>query len=150
MLIWFTDLSERIKWSKFYRNESCHIFLRLCCILVETDANSVVKIKVTDQVPKLHYIYPTFFEAGKPMEFVACGSHLLQPNFRYDMMCWLERNTFKIFIMCVYTLFVLYYQALCSYYHSLKSVVNLFFVVLWFPKPTILISLTLWWEEDGM
>lgn len=53
---------------------------------METDATSVVKVNVKDQAPKLHYIYPTCFEAGRPMEFVACGSFLLQPNFRYDMM----------------------------------------------------------------
>lgn len=35
------------------------------------------------QAPRLHYVHPTCFEAGKPMEFVACGSHLRQPKFRY-------------------------------------------------------------------
>lgn len=50
---------------------------------METDANSVEKVKVKDRSPKLHYIYPTCFEAGRAMEFVACGTDLLQPKFRY-------------------------------------------------------------------
>lgn len=52
---------------------------------VKTDANSLVKIEMKDRAPKLHYIYPTCFVAGKPMEFVAHGSDLLQPKFRYMM-----------------------------------------------------------------
>ncbi|XAR57146.1 hypothetical protein NMG60_11025183 [Bertholletia excelsa] len=38
---------------------------------------------VREQAPRLHYIHPTCFEAGKPLEFVACGSNLLQPKFRF-------------------------------------------------------------------
>lgn len=36
--------------------------------------------------PRLHYVHPTCFEAGKPMEFVACGSNLLQPKLRYAFL----------------------------------------------------------------
>ncbi|XP_073030566.1 squamosa promoter-binding-like protein 7 [Primulina eburnea] len=50
---------------------------------VKTDANSILEIEMKDRTPKLCYIYPTCFEAGKPMEFVACGSDLLQPKFRF-------------------------------------------------------------------
>lgn len=50
--------------------------------LVKTDATLVHEVKVKHRAPKLHFIYPNCFEAGRPMEFVACGSHLLQPNFR--------------------------------------------------------------------
>ncbi|GAB4851209.1 Squamosa promoter-binding-like protein [Ancistrocladus abbreviatus] len=46
------------------------------------DGTSVVKVKVSVGAPKLHYVYPFCFEAGKPVEFVACGSNLLQPKFR--------------------------------------------------------------------
>lgn len=42
-----------------------------------------MKIEMDMQAPRLHYVHPTCFEAGKPMEFVACGSHLQQPKFRY-------------------------------------------------------------------
>ncbi|ESW19842.1 hypothetical protein PHAVU_006G159700 [Phaseolus vulgaris] len=49
---------------------------------VMKDGTSVTKVEVNLQAPRLHYVHPTCFEAGKPMEFVACGSNLLQPKFR--------------------------------------------------------------------
>lgn len=49
---------------------------------VMKDGTSVTKAEVNVQAPRLHYVHPTYFEAGKPMEFVACGSNLLQPKFR--------------------------------------------------------------------
>ncbi|KAL9140077.1 hypothetical protein ABFS82_14G012400 [Erythranthe guttata] len=63
--------------------DTMHVYLNDMIFRVTKDANSVVKVKVKSQAPKLHYIYPTCFEAGRPMEFVACGSFLLQPNFRF-------------------------------------------------------------------
>ncbi|XP_071705262.1 squamosa promoter-binding-like protein 7 [Rutidosis leptorrhynchoides] len=45
--------------------------------------SSVIKIKATEKSPKLHYVQPTCFEAGKPIEFLACGSNLLQPRLRF-------------------------------------------------------------------
>lgn len=51
--------------------------------LVGVDGTSMVKIDVEVKAPRLHYVHPSCFEAGKPMEFVACGSNLLQPKFRY-------------------------------------------------------------------
>ncbi|CAK9158354.1 unnamed protein product [Ilex paraguariensis] len=50
---------------------------------VMDDGISVMKVKVGEHTPKLHYIHPTCFEAGKPLEFVACGSNLLQPKSRF-------------------------------------------------------------------
>nr|GEV42065.1 SBP-like protein [Tanacetum cinerariifolium] len=44
---------------------------------------SVMKIKAGENAPKLHYVQPTCFEAGKPIEFLACGSNLLQPRLRF-------------------------------------------------------------------
>ncbi|KAL4592899.1 hypothetical protein LXL04_005906 [Taraxacum kok-saghyz] len=44
---------------------------------------SVIKIKSGEKSPKLHYVEPTYFEAGKPIEFLACGSNLLQPRLRF-------------------------------------------------------------------
>ncbi|KAE9594629.1 hypothetical protein Lal_00037455 [Lupinus albus] len=49
---------------------------------VMKDGTSVMKVEVNIQAPRLHYVHPTYFEAGKPMEFLACGSNLLQPKFR--------------------------------------------------------------------
>lgn len=69
------------RWSLHYRellNNTTLLILRH----VKTDATLVQEVKVKDRAPKLHYIHPNCFEAGRPMEFVACGSHLLQPNFR--------------------------------------------------------------------
>ncbi|KAL2506723.1 Squamosa promoter-binding-like protein 7 [Abeliophyllum distichum] len=58
------------------------VFLNNMIFRVAKDA-SLVKVKVKERAPKLHYIYPTCFVAGKPMEFVACGTNLLQPQFRF-------------------------------------------------------------------
>ncbi|XP_022953236.1 squamosa promoter-binding-like protein 7 [Cucurbita moschata] len=51
-------------------------------IFCAVEGGSVMKIEMDMQAPRLHYVHPTCFEAGKPMEFVACGSHLQQPKFR--------------------------------------------------------------------
>ncbi|KAG8373006.1 hypothetical protein BUALT_Bualt12G0126100 [Buddleja alternifolia] len=59
------------------------VYLNDMMFHVTKDATSIVKVEVKNRAPKLHYIYPTCFEAGRPMEFVACGSDLLQPNFRF-------------------------------------------------------------------
>ncbi|KAL6581846.1 Squamosa [Orobanche minor] len=59
------------------------VYLNDMIFRVTKDANSVVKVRVKDRAPKLHYIHPNCFEAGSPMEFVACGSDLLQPQLRF-------------------------------------------------------------------
>ncbi|CAI9765898.1 unnamed protein product [Fraxinus pennsylvanica] len=59
------------------------VYLNDMIFRVTKDGASVVKVKVKGQAPKIHYIHPTCFEAGKPLEFVACGSNLLQPKFRF-------------------------------------------------------------------
>ncbi|KAL9240859.1 hypothetical protein vseg_015032 [Gypsophila vaccaria] len=46
------------------------------------DGTSVMKVEVAVRAPKLHYVYPPCFEAGKPMDLIACGSNLLQSKFR--------------------------------------------------------------------
>ncbi|KAK9725607.1 hypothetical protein RND81_05G156900 [Saponaria officinalis] len=46
------------------------------------DGTSVMKLEVAVRAPKLHYVYPPCFEAGKPMDLIACGSNLLQSKFR--------------------------------------------------------------------
>ncbi|MBA0710605.1 hypothetical protein Golax_009882 [Gossypium laxum] len=45
--------------------------------------SSLVKLDMGMQAPRLHYVHPSCFEAGKPMEFVACGSNLLQPKLQF-------------------------------------------------------------------
>ncbi|XWS53700.1 hypothetical protein CRYUN_Cryun10bG0022800 [Craigia yunnanensis] len=59
------------------------IYLNNMIFRTRKDGTSMVKIDVDKQAPRLHYVHPACFEAGKPMEFVACGSNLLQPKFRF-------------------------------------------------------------------
>ncbi|KAK1291361.1 Squamosa promoter-binding-like protein 7 [Acorus calamus] len=59
------------------------IYLNNMIYEVLEDGTSLVNIKMEVQVPRLHYVYPTFFEAGKPMEFIVCGSNLLQPKLQF-------------------------------------------------------------------
>lgn len=51
--------------------------------MVNVGGTSLKNVMVEMQAPRLHYVHPTCFEAGKPVEFVVCGSNLLQPKFRY-------------------------------------------------------------------
>ncbi|XP_047983397.1 squamosa promoter-binding-like protein 7 [Salvia hispanica] len=69
---------------------------------VTKDAQSVVPVSIKDKSPKLHYIYPTCFEAGRPMEFVACGSDLLQPKFRFLVSCNGRYLAYKICVSSLY------------------------------------------------
>ncbi|KAF5738665.1 putative Squamosa promoter binding protein-like 7 [Tripterygium wilfordii] len=47
------------------------------------DGTSVMEVNVKVRAPRLHHVHPTCFEAGKPIEFVACGSNLFQSKFRF-------------------------------------------------------------------
>lgn len=58
------------------------VYLNNMSFRVLKDGASIMKINVAMRTPKLHYVYPPCFEAGKPMDFIACGSNLLQPKFR--------------------------------------------------------------------
>ncbi|CAO2821924.1 unnamed protein product [Amaranthus hypochondriacus] len=58
------------------------IYLNDMSFRIIRDGASVMKVKVAVRAPKLHYVYPPCFEAGKPMNLLACGSNLLQPKFR--------------------------------------------------------------------
>lgn len=42
-----------------------------------------MNVKVELLAPRLHYIHPSCFEAGKPLEFLACGSNILRSRFRF-------------------------------------------------------------------
>jgi hypothetical protein len=61
-------------------------FVHSICLITEhsigLDGNSVMKVNVEGHAPRLHYVHPTCFEAGKPIELVVCGSNLLQPKFQ--------------------------------------------------------------------
>ncbi|XP_021908865.1 squamosa promoter-binding-like protein 7 [Carica papaya] len=62
---------------------SVTVYLNHMIFRVIEGGTSVMKVNVKMQAPKLHYVYPMCFEAGKPIEFVACGSNLLQPKLRF-------------------------------------------------------------------
>lgn len=59
------------------------VYLNNMIFHVMKDGNSVTEVKAREIAPRLHYVHPTCFVAGKPMEFVACGSNLLQSNLRF-------------------------------------------------------------------
>ncbi|KAJ6323523.1 hypothetical protein OIU76_010932 [Salix suchowensis] len=58
------------------------VYLNNMIFNVTKDGNSVMKVNVKGHAPRLHYVHPTCFEAGKPIELVVCGSNLLQTKFR--------------------------------------------------------------------
>lgn len=68
--------------SLLYRRGNIHIYLDNMIYQVLRDGTSLMNIKMEVQVPQLHFVHPSVFEAGKPMEFLACGSYLHQPKFR--------------------------------------------------------------------
>ncbi|PON80255.1 SBP-box transcription factor [Parasponia andersonii] len=59
------------------------VYLNNTLLHVVKGGSSVIKAKVNVRAPRLHYVHPICFEAGQPMEFVACGSNLLQPKLRF-------------------------------------------------------------------
>ncbi|MCD7459541.1 hypothetical protein HAX54_041221 [Datura stramonium] len=73
------------------------VYLNDMVFRVTKGGNSVVKVKLKGAAPKLKSIHPTCFEAGKPMEFFACGSNLMQPGFRYEL-----KLLFHEFIFCLF------------------------------------------------
>ncbi|CAK7332905.1 unnamed protein product [Dovyalis caffra] len=50
------------------------VYLNNMIFNVTEDGNSVKKVNVEGHAPRLHYVHPTCFEAGKPIEFDVCGS----------------------------------------------------------------------------
>ncbi|KAI6683921.1 hypothetical protein NL676_029834 [Syzygium grande] len=65
------------------RRGTVYIFINDMVFHLMKDGTSVVKVEAGVRTPRLHYVHPMCFEAGKPMEFVVCGSDLLQPQFRF-------------------------------------------------------------------
>ena len=73
------------------------------------DGTSMVKIDVDKQAPRLHYVRPACFEAGKPMQFVACGSNLLQSKFRYGYYLFKLLSYAKISLFDIYCPYYLFF-----------------------------------------
>ncbi|XP_072975366.1 squamosa promoter-binding-like protein 9 [Typha angustifolia] len=60
-----------------------HINLNNIMLQILEDGTSMTNIKMEVQVPRLHYVYPNFFESGKPVEFIVCGRNLNKSNCRF-------------------------------------------------------------------
>ncbi|XP_072984031.1 squamosa promoter-binding-like protein 9 isoform X2 [Typha latifolia] len=58
------------------------IYLSNMIVQILKDGTLLMNIKMEVQAPKLHYVHPSYFEVGKPIKFVLCGSYLDQPKFR--------------------------------------------------------------------
>ncbi|CAF2136581.1 unnamed protein product [Brassica napus] len=52
-------------------------------VLVLTGGTTLKRVDVKLESPKLQFVYPTCFEAGKPMELIVCGLNLVQPKCRF-------------------------------------------------------------------
>ncbi|KQK06300.1 squamosa promoter-binding-like protein 9 [Brachypodium distachyon] len=46
------------------------------------DGATLMSTRLEVQAPRIHYVHPTWFEAGKPVELLLCGSSLDHPKFR--------------------------------------------------------------------
>ncbi|XP_047094159.1 squamosa promoter-binding-like protein 9 [Lolium rigidum] len=46
------------------------------------DGATLMSTRLEVQAPRIHYVHPAWFEAGKPIELLVCGSSLDQPKFR--------------------------------------------------------------------
>nr|AQQ11874.1 squamosa-promoter binding protein-like protein [Phyllostachys edulis] len=46
------------------------------------DGATLMSTRIEVQAPRIHYVHPNWFEAGKPIELLLCGSSLDQPKFR--------------------------------------------------------------------
>ncbi|KAF3614585.1 putative sugar transporter ERD6-like 16-like [Capsicum annuum] len=90
------------KWGKLLKDPAAHlyeliaspgnmlrgrgsflVYLNDMVFRVTKGGDSIVKVKLKGPAPKLKSIHPMCFEAGKPMEFIACGNNLMQPRFRF-------------------------------------------------------------------
>ncbi|KAL5231528.1 hypothetical protein ABZP36_030304 [Zizania latifolia] len=46
------------------------------------DGATLVSTRLEIHPPRIHYVHPSWFEAGKPIELILCGSSLSHPKFR--------------------------------------------------------------------
>lgn len=75
------------------------------CNIYTIDGSTLTSTRLEVQAPKIHYVHPTWFEAGKPIELLLCGSSLDQPKFRYGFLfCWNPKEELHL-IVCWLELF---------------------------------------------
>ena len=92
MLIYLNNKVFQVMNGKFMM--SCTLYTRLIHFSIHSrrfpsilrinhaDGTFLANINMEVHGPKIHYIYPNCFEAGKPVEFIVCGSNLLRSKFR--------------------------------------------------------------------
>ncbi|XP_064956742.1 squamosa promoter-binding-like protein 9 isoform X2 [Musa acuminata AAA Group] len=69
--------------SLLVRRGNIHIYLCDTIVQILKDQKPLMSTRMEVQVPRLHYVYPTLFEAGRPVEFIACGTNLNQAKLRF-------------------------------------------------------------------
>ncbi|CAA6654187.1 unnamed protein product [Spirodela intermedia] len=90
-----TYINDLVKTPKslFSGRGNMLIYLNNKVFQVMKDGTFLANIKMEVHGPKIHYVYPNCFEAGKSMEFIVCGSNLLRHKFRGFHVC-----SFKVFM----------------------------------------------------
>ncbi|CAL9116363.1 unnamed protein product [Musa acuminata var. zebrina] len=69
--------------SLLVRRGNIHIYLCDTIVQILKDQKPLMNTRMEVQVPRLHYVYPTLFEAGRPVEFIACGTNLNRAKLRF-------------------------------------------------------------------
>ncbi|ESQ41891.1 hypothetical protein EUTSA_v10012721mg [Eutrema salsugineum] len=62
---------------------SMTVYLNNMIFRLMKGGTTLKRVDVKLESPKLQFVYPTCFEAGKPIELVVCGHNLLQPKCRF-------------------------------------------------------------------
>lgn len=83
-------------------------------VLVLTGGTTLKRVDVKLESPKLQFVYPTCFEAGKPIELVVCGLNLLQPKCRYGCqpLFWAMLGAFLLLYSSVF--FLIWWSWYCN------------------------------------
>lgn len=59
------------------------VYLNDIVMQIKNGEACLVNTKMDMRIPKLHSVHPIFFEAGCPIEIVACGRNLFRSNYRF-------------------------------------------------------------------
>ncbi|URD76401.1 Squamosa promoter-binding-like protein [Musa troglodytarum] len=69
--------------SLLVRRGNIHIYLCDTIVQILKDQKPLMSTRTEVQVPRFHYVYPTFFEAGRQVQFIACGTNLNRAKLRF-------------------------------------------------------------------
>ncbi|KAJ4910697.1 Squamosa promoter-binding-like protein 7 [Raphanus sativus] len=62
---------------------SMTVYLNSMIFRLLKGGSTLKRVDVKLESPKLQFVYPTCFEAGKPIELIVCGLNLVQPKCRF-------------------------------------------------------------------